>query len=168
MSADERTRPGLAPLSDEQAHRLLRSHELGRLAVRSESGVDVFPVNYLMHGNALYFRTTPGSKLESITRHPEVAFEIDGGWGRRVWSVVVRGEAARVFDDDEVVRSGIAWFRPRLQGERYEFVRITPHSVSGRRSVAIPRVWTTGSILLAGLLVAVAVGVTALVFELWH
>ena len=168
MPAETHQRPGLAALGDEQARRLLRTHELGRLAVRSESGVDVFPVNYLMHGNAFYFRTTPGSKLESIDRHPEVAFEIDGGWGRHVWSVVVHGDAARVLADDEAVRSGIAWFRPRLQGDRFEFVRISPRSISGRRSVVVPRVWTTGSILIAGLLVAVAVAVTALVAELWR
>ena len=167
-TADHRAVPGLAALDDEHAGRLLRRHDLGRLAVSTESGVDVFPVNYLMHGGNLYFRTAPGAKLESIEQHPEVAFEIDGGWGKRVWSVVVHGDAARLVDDDEIVGSGIAWFRSRLEGERYEFVKIAPRSVSGRRSVAVPRLWTGGSILLAGLLVAVAVAATALIAELWH
>ena len=37
----------------------------------------VLPMNYVAVGNALYFRTGPGSKLAAAANQDDVAFEID-------------------------------------------------------------------------------------------
>jgi osmotically-inducible protein OsmY len=106
--------------------------EIGRLAIRTDPGVDIFPVNYLVHDGALYFRTAPGTKLEELVNQPDVAFEIDGLGRKRVWSVVVRGTATRMNRDDDIHTSGILELRGWAPGEKHNFVRIQPTSITGR------------------------------------
>ena len=55
-------------------------HPLTRSPVRCR--IDLFPVNYLAHDGALYFRSAPGSKLAQITANRKVAFEVDNPRGR--------------------------------------------------------------------------------------
>ena len=78
---------------------LLASHHFGRLAVADEEGVHIFPVNYVLDGEAIAVRTDPGTKVQMAPMRP-VAFEVDhvdpeGGEG---WSVVVEGTARLITD----------------------------------------------------------------------
>jgi nitroimidazol reductase NimA-like FMN-containing flavoprotein (pyridoxamine 5'-phosphate oxidase superfamily) len=75
---------------------LLASATLGRVAVAADDGVDIYPVNFLVCGEAIYFSSAPGKKMMQLTANPRVAFEVDGTSERRRWSVVVRGRAARI------------------------------------------------------------------------
>ena len=83
---------------------VLASLTIGRLAVLGADGApDLFPVDYLTHGERIYVRTAPGSKLMDVARDPRVAFEVDAVGDGLAWSVVVRGTARvtagdRVFD----------------------------------------------------------------------
>lgn len=75
--------------------RLLRSHDLGRIAVVDrESRPVIFPINYFFDEGVVVFRTAPGTKLD-VAPGTHVCFEIDG-WDAVTgvgWSVLVRGIA---------------------------------------------------------------------------
>lgn len=114
---------------------LMRNEAYGRLAVTSEDGPDIFPINALVDGGTLVFRTASGSKLAALRADPRVAFEVDGydPAARVAWSVVIRGTARLVSDQYEglaVVELGVT---PWQHGPKPEFLRVEPATVSGRR-----------------------------------
>ena len=150
----------------ERCRRLLRTHELGRLAVRRDDTVDIFPINYLVFDDELYFRSAPGSKLMDLIESPRVAFEIDGRSGRRLWSVVVHGVARRLNDDDEIERSGIRSLQTAHDGEKFNYVAIRTEAVSGREFVGTPRRWNAGAVLLAGAIVVALIAIGGIVGQL--
>jgi uncharacterized protein len=126
------TIPNVRVLDDDECWRLLAESSLGRFAVKVGDGVDVFPVNYLAHERALFFRSAPGSKLIDLTKEPNVAFEVDGEHARHVWSVVVRGAAHRLGSDQEIHDSGIAALQTWYPSDKYNYVRISPETITGR------------------------------------
>jgi len=120
-------------LDPAECFRLLGPRGIGRLAVQDQAGVDIFPVNYLIHENAVYYRSAPGTKMIRVTDAPQVAFEVDGHDRRRAWSVVIKGVASRLDRDDEIVASGIDVAPTALPTEKFNYVRISPQRVTGRR-----------------------------------
>ena len=72
---------------------LLREQEFGRLAFHLANEVHIVPINYLVDGQNLVFRTAEGSKLLGVTMNQDVAFEVDRYDEKRAVSVVVRGKA---------------------------------------------------------------------------
>lgn len=112
---------------------LLRTAHLGRLAVNAADGVDIFPVNYLVDGGSLVFRTAPGTKLVELTREPQVAFEVDGLDDTHRWSVVVRGRARRLSDEEEIIHSRVLGLQTATPTTKHNYVRIIPGIVTGRR-----------------------------------
>ena len=56
---------GLEVISLGECVRLLESSEIGRIAVATDDGPRIYPVNYHWDGEAIVFRTTPGSKIAS-------------------------------------------------------------------------------------------------------
>lgn len=112
----------------------LESHALGRLAVvRADGTPDLFPVNYTAHEGSLYVRTARDSKLLHLAHHPVAAFEIDGETDDDRWSVVVRGPAERVSSDAEIRASGVKKLASASPTAKHFVIRITAHSVTGRR-----------------------------------
>ena len=85
-------RTGLEIIDPDECRRLLGTDEVGRLAVIDGGSPAIFPVNYVVDGDSVVFRTATGTKLDAGTRHP-VAFEIDDfdRESRTGWSVVVSG-----------------------------------------------------------------------------
>lgn len=126
-------------LSEAECWTLLEGTRVGRLAVGTADGPDIFPLTYAVHGGALYFRSAPGTKLAEVAADPRVAFEIDGrftsedGAPGRHWSVVVRGTARRLDADDEILESGVQDLLTAIGGEQYNYVQITPARIEGRR-----------------------------------
>lgn len=120
-------------LGDDASWELLRGGSLGRLAVVAEDGVDVFPVNYLVDRGTILFRSAPGTKLIDVVHDPVVAFEVDGVDERHRWSVVVRGVARRLDADDEIEGSGVLGLATLTPAAKFNYVRITPRVVTGRR-----------------------------------
>jgi uncharacterized protein len=112
---------------------MLRSTGLGRLATAVDGVAGIFPVNYLVHDNAILFRSAPGSKLVSITNDPTVAFEVDGFDARWHWSVVIHGIAKRLGDDGDIIESGVQELVSWSPTKKYNYVRITPTDITGRR-----------------------------------
>ena len=153
-------------LDTEQCRHLLRTQELGRLAIRRDETVDIFPVNYRMHDDKLYFRSAPGSKMVDLTSNPHVAFEIDGRSGRRVWSVVVHGIATRLSSDEEIARSGIETLRTAHPSDKFNYVAITTESVSGRAFTGTSRRWNSGSIVVFGAIVVALIAVAGILSQI--
>ena len=120
-------------LDDEQSWHLLCSADLGRLAVSIDTGVDIFPLNYVVTDRVIFFRTAPGSKLMDLTKYPVVALEADGVLHRQRWSVVVKGTAERLGSDDEIEASGVLTLHSFIPTEKWNYVRIVVASITGRR-----------------------------------
>jgi Predicted flavin-nucleotide-binding protein len=126
-------------LSAEECWRLLAAAPLGRLATAvadpatGELSLDVFPVNFLIHEDAIFFRTGPGSKLIELTANDKVAFEVDGQAGHAEWSVVVHGRAHRLMMDRDIEESGVLDLDAVHPTDKWNYVRITVDSITGIR-----------------------------------
>ena len=119
-------------LTDEQCWERLRAQELGRLVTHVGDVLDIFPVNFVVDGESLLFRTAPGSKLFELTVQDEVLFEVDDHTDTDAWSVIVRGRAHALDDSAEVERADGLGLRPWIPTLKYTYVRIDPVSLSGR------------------------------------
>jgi nitroimidazol reductase NimA-like FMN-containing flavoprotein (pyridoxamine 5'-phosphate oxidase superfamily) len=115
---------------------LLNKHHFGRVAFveQGEGPPVIMPVNYLMYGETVVFRTDPNSKLGSTLRSAPATFEIDGieERERTGWSVVVSGRAEEVADPRELDELNQTPLLPWAPGDRSLYVRITPELVTGR------------------------------------
>lgn len=130
---------------------LLRDGGVGRLALVSFDGApDLYPVDFTVHDDRLYVRSGPGPKLAAIAARPQVAFETDGGDDGCRWSVVVRGEAARLDRDDEIEASGVLDLVSSSPTPKHDFLRITPNRLSGRRFRVFPATAPQGAEQITG------------------
>ena len=122
-------------LSRAECLALLEHGGVGRIAVASPLGPpEVLPVNYLMDGEAVVFRSDPGTKL-LLLRRGVATFEadevdLDAGTG---WSVVIKG---RPYEPShwETDHLRLAPFAP---GPKRHWVRLVPSSVTGRRITTV-------------------------------
>lgn len=120
-------------LDDDACWELLAEAEVGRVVFVDGDDIEVFPVNHALGGRSILFRSAPGSKLELVAEHPRVAFEIDGHTDDEAWSVIIWGLAERLSFDDEIQHSGILSLVSWAPDEKFNYVRITPDRMSGRR-----------------------------------
>lgn len=133
MSATPDTSPGssLAELSREDCLRRLASFSVGRLAVAlpGEPPV-VVPVNYVLDGEVIVFRTGVGHKLLILREQAAASLEIDeiDPFHRRGWSVLVQGRAY------EAAPSEVRHLRvePWAGEPRERWVRLVPTRITGR------------------------------------
>ncbi|MFE0512770.1 helix-turn-helix domain-containing protein [Streptomyces sp. NPDC058964] len=127
--------PEFGELGPDECRALLSTHGVGRLAVPTESGPVIVPVNYSVVEGAIVFRTAVGA-TPSLAAGCRVAFEVDriDDAFSRGWSVLVRGDACTVTDPDERRRlDAAAYSTPWAGGDRDLWVRIDPRLVTGRR-----------------------------------
>lgn len=120
-------------LNDEECWGLLERGELGRLAVSVEDEPHIYPVNYVLDGPRLLFRTAPGSKLADLSAHPRVAFEVEEYDDTTAASVIVKGIAQRLELQREIDAADALPLRPWIPTLKYRWVRIVPTSLTGRR-----------------------------------
>jgi uncharacterized protein len=133
--ADGRT--GIEMIARDECLRLLAGEVVGRIGFVDSGRAEVLPVNYVLDGDAVVFRTAAGSKLDGATRAP-VVFEVDhiDRATRSGWSVIVHGLAQEVTSFDRVeLRERVAALPvdPWAPGEKQHLVRIAPGSITGRR-----------------------------------
>jgi nitroimidazol reductase NimA-like FMN-containing flavoprotein (pyridoxamine 5'-phosphate oxidase superfamily) len=126
-------------LNPDQCWEMLRADEFGRLAFRLVDEVHIVPVNYAVDGQTLLFRTAEGDKLLGVVMGGEVAFEIDRYDEHSARSVVVRG-TARLLGEDEAHRAENVPLRPWVRTLKYNVVEISPQVVTGRE-FALARPW---------------------------
>ena len=124
-------------LSPEQCLELLADQVVGRLAVVVNGRAEIFPINYVLDGDAVVFKTNTGTKLWGTTQG-EVAFEVDmvHAPSRTGWSVVVHGVAQEITDVDRpdlLERLHSLPLGVWAAGERPHLMRIAPNEITGRR-----------------------------------
>ena len=123
-------------LSREDCARLLRAGVAGRVAIGTPTGPHIVPVNYAVNGESILIRTTAYSLLGTYGRGAQLCFEVDqfDYELERGWSVVVRGRATFVSDQDELAELARSWEpRPWADGQRNLIVRIPWTEVTGRQ-----------------------------------
>jgi uncharacterized protein len=121
-------------LTRDECLRLLRAFTVGRVAVASASGsVVVVPVNYVVDGEVIVFRSDLGEKLGQLHER-SASFEIDeiDPFHHTGWSVLVRGTAFRATAAEVEHLDVRSW----AAGDKPYWVRVVPDEVTGRRLVA--------------------------------
>jgi len=144
----EPTVPATEILDEPTCWTYLEGSSVGRLAVDVGGQPDIFPVNYLVHDGALYFRSGAGTKLAAAVLMGHVAVEIDGfgPHGRTGWSVVVKGRAVQVEKMEEVFDAEELPLYPWVATPKPNIVRIDPANVTGRRFHVVDEVTPDASV----------------------
>jgi nitroimidazol reductase NimA-like FMN-containing flavoprotein (pyridoxamine 5'-phosphate oxidase superfamily) len=136
--------PGVTELLHDASWAALRSTQVGRLAVLVDGQPDIFPVNFAVDHGTIVIRSGPGTKLAAAAAGAFVAFEADGyePAAGEAWSVVLKGRVELVQAMQEMVDVVAVPLFPWHAEPKPCFVRIVPHSVTGRRFVvADPSRW---------------------------
>ena len=126
------TAPGVSfdDLTRDECFDLLQTQDVGRLAVSWATGPLVVPVNFVLDGESIVFRSGPGTKLRALASRP-VSFEVDAfdARDRTGWSVLARGRAR------EVSRREVAHLEvtPWMPDDKDHWVRLRVVAISGRR-----------------------------------
>ena len=120
-------------MTPEECWHLLERAEVGRLALSVRDDVDIFPINLVVSDGALYLRTSPGSKLAQLTANPRVALEADRYDDIAAASVIVKGVAERLEQQDDIDKADELRLRPWIPTLKYRWVRIIPTRITGRR-----------------------------------
>ncbi|HEY8454441.1 MAG TPA: pyridoxamine 5'-phosphate oxidase family protein [Actinopolymorphaceae bacterium] len=115
--------------------RLVSKAPIGRVIFTDQALPAVQPVNFLLDGDSVIFRTGAGSKLASAARNSVVAFEVDeiDPGQHRGWSVTLIGHAEIVTDQedrDRLIRLPLRGWRA---DEDNHLVRIRIEVIRGRR-----------------------------------
>ena len=121
----------LEELDADECRGLLATQAVGRLAVVVRDGWPlVVPVNYVLDGDVIVFRSDLDDKLRALRRNP-VSFEIDeiDPVTRTGWSVLVKGTA----HEATTAEVQHLFLQPWAPGERAHWVRLVPARITGRR-----------------------------------
>lgn len=115
---------------------LLGADETGRLAIIDGTRPVIFPVNYVLDGEDIVFRTAPGTKLDHGPR-AAVCFEIDAfdRSHRAGWSVVVSGRLEEVteYNAERFAHMSALPIDPWASGAKEHIMRLVASSITGRR-----------------------------------
>ncbi|HUY74717.1 MAG TPA: pyridoxamine 5'-phosphate oxidase family protein [Candidatus Dormibacteraeota bacterium] len=129
--------PELEAIPDQDCVQLLRSHQVGRIALLdAERHPLIFPVNYFFDEGVVVFRTDPGTKLD-LAPGAHVSFEIDGWEPERGagWSVVVNGICHDITAPDDARSRRMHYWpvEPVAPGAKEHWIGIWANHISGRR-----------------------------------
>jgi nitroimidazol reductase NimA-like FMN-containing flavoprotein (pyridoxamine 5'-phosphate oxidase superfamily) len=128
-------RTGLERLTHEECLALLAQDEIGRLVFAVGGTAEIFPVNYVLDGEAIVFRTDPGTKLAKGPS-ARVTFEIDAfdRSARSGWSVLAFGRLEEVtrFDTRALTHVRLLGVEP-WAGDKQHWMRLLIERTSGRR-----------------------------------
>lgn len=127
---------GIEVIDCDECVALLAGDEVGRLAVIDGGRPLILPVNYVLDGEDIVFRTAPGTKLAQGPRSP-VCFEIDGfdRAHHAGWSVVVTGRLDELtpYDGELFTRASHLPVHPWASGAKDHVMRIVASTITGRR-----------------------------------
>ncbi len=129
------SRTWLEHLSPPECWKLLAQHPVGRIGVLVDSAPEIYPVNHVVDGRTIVFRTDPGSKLRGLDRSPSVCYEVDGLdlHDQTGWSVLVKGRAVELSSAEELREAAGLPLRFWALGAKPHWIRIVPTEVTGRR-----------------------------------
>ena len=134
MTAQERSM-WIEHLAPDECWELLRSPPTGRLGVLVDSAPEIYPVNHVVDGGVILFRSSGGTKWRGFGRNPSVCFEVDGidEVNATGWSVLVKGRAVVLTDPEDVRLAELLPLRLWVFEDGTQFVRIAPTEITGRR-----------------------------------
>jgi uncharacterized protein len=128
---------GLEVLSPEECLQHLATHptRVGRIAFVADGWPVVLPVSYALHRGDVVFRTSLGTKLDTVHRQAPVGFEVDDvdPATSAGWSVLIQGRASEVADLGELSALQALPLRQWVPGVRNRWVRIEAVRTTGRR-----------------------------------
>jgi nitroimidazol reductase NimA-like FMN-containing flavoprotein (pyridoxamine 5'-phosphate oxidase superfamily) len=122
-------------LEEESCRDLLERCTFGRVAFDDDTeGVTILPVNCLFSGDAVLFRTAPDSALDRLRDGRQVAFEADSldPVGESGWSVLVRGRASLVTEQQRLASLADTEVHPWAPGHRDLWIEVVPDRITGR------------------------------------
>ena len=131
----------LEEIPREECLELLNACPVGRFAVATPGAPPlVVPVNYLLDGDVILFRTDPGEKLFQLRGSP-VSFQVDQIDPHRHagWTVLVQGVAYQATPSQVEHQALEAW----APGDKTHWIRIVPSAITGRR-IRLPQLPTDG------------------------
>jgi nitroimidazol reductase NimA-like FMN-containing flavoprotein (pyridoxamine 5'-phosphate oxidase superfamily) len=129
---DHEAEHNVAELSTDECWQLLRDSQYGRLGYHLAGEVNIVPINAVVDGERLVFRTGEGSKLLGIHMSEDVVYEVDAVDGGTATSVVARGRA-RVLSGTEEELADALHLTPWSPTWKSTFVEIEVTGVTGRR-----------------------------------
>ena len=127
-------RAGIERMDRAECLALLEAEDVGRLAVVQGNMPAIFPVNYLLDGEDIVFRSAPGTKV-AHGADSSAAFEIDhlDRAERRGWSIVATGHLEVVDPrDDALARLRQLPIRPWAAGDKDIVMRLVVGTITGR------------------------------------
>ena len=136
-------------LSDQESWELLQSQALGRIGLSVGGEPDIFPLNYVVDGERVVFRTGEGTKLAELAINGNVAFEVDN-LRRRRWVECHREGTAERLESMRDRRGRRTAAQTVVATIKYNYVAINVSSISGRRFVFGPGPSATRSERWAG------------------
>lgn len=128
------TKHALRTLSPAECLELIEPGGIGRVGFATSDGVIILPVNFVVIGNAVVFRTAPDTLLAGCSGG-QVSFEVDevDQALHEGWSVLVCGHAHKVTEERAVRQlEDRANLEPWADGARDVYLRIAPTRISGR------------------------------------
>jgi hypothetical protein len=129
-------RPAIEVLDPDACWRLLARDDVGRLAIVIGATPAIFPMNHVVDGRTIVFRTDPGTKLAQVGRS-RAAFEVDqiDRDTRTGWSVVAVGRLEELtrFDAAALARAQALPVDPWAGGDKDHWLRLIVDRVTGRR-----------------------------------
>ncbi|MGS2810456.1 pyridoxamine 5'-phosphate oxidase family protein [Nocardia sp. MW-W600-9] len=138
--------PNVKELAVNECWALLRTEEIGRLAVWVDDHPDIFPLNYAVDHGTVVFRSARGTKVSAALSDAHVAMEVDGyiAESHEAWSVVIKGRAEGIREIGDLMDTVDLPLFPWQAGTKNFFVRLVPTVVTGRRfPVVDPDAWRT-------------------------
>lgn len=124
----------MTQMSTEQAWAFLADQKLGRLAYNLFGDIGIAPLNHVVTGEQIVFRTAEGNKLLGLATAGEVAYEVDAVGDGKAWSVVARGNA-RELEGHEAEAADELPLKPWLPTLKYHYIAIDVTEISGREFV---------------------------------
>jgi nitroimidazol reductase NimA-like FMN-containing flavoprotein (pyridoxamine 5'-phosphate oxidase superfamily) len=128
--------PGeLEVLTERECRDLLRQAAVGRLGLSADSLPVILPVNFVVDGESVVFRTGAGLKLSAATAGDVACLEVDDidAIGHGGWSVLVTGRLREITDPDELEAAQELPLAPWWHRVDQRYVRLSMDLLSGRR-----------------------------------
>src|ERR1700739_746042 len=127
------TDDGVTILPEQECWDLLAGVVLGRVVTSVDGQPEIFPVNYVVQRRTVLFRTAVGTKLVSTAINNRVLFEVDDHNVAEGWSVIIKGRARSLRNNEQIEDAERAQLLPRTTSEKTHYVRVIPEMVTGRR-----------------------------------
>lgn len=135
MAGRSHTPGELEVLADHECADLLATAAVGRLGLSADSLPVILPVNFVVDGDAIVFRTGAGLKLSAAAAGDVACLEVDDIdlLGHGGWSVLVTGRLQEITDPDELDAARRLPLSPWWHHVDQRYVRLSMDLLSGRR-----------------------------------